>query len=136
MRDDAEKKCGPVWASQNDPRVTDIGEILRYTHLDELPQLINIIKGEMSFVGPRPERPHFVSQFVSTIPKYEERLDVKPGLTGLAQVKCGYDYSIESVKNKLNYDLHYCKNGSIYSDVKLIFMTVFKTTFEKIKKLF
>lgn len=133
MREDAEKKCGPVWASKNDPRITPLGRILRYTHLDELPQLINILKGEMSFVGPRPERPYFVAQLAAKIPGYLERLNVKPGLTGLAQINCGYDDSVESVVNKLKYDLHYNCNGSPYSYVKILFMTIVKTILGKIK---
>jgi len=133
MREDAEKKCGPVWASDNDPRITPLGRILRATHLDELPQLINILKGDMSFVGPRPERPHFVNKLAVDIPKYAERLKVKPGLTGLAQVKTGYDYSLESVKKKLSYDLEYCKNGNLVSYFKIMFVTFFKSFAGKIK---
>jgi lipopolysaccharide/colanic/teichoic acid biosynthesis glycosyltransferase len=133
MREDAERKCGPVWASDNDPRITSVGRILRYTHLDELPQLYNIIKGDMSFVGPRPERPYFVNQLVEEIPGYAKRLNVKPGLTGLAQIKTGYDYSIESVKTKLHYDLEYCKNGNLVSYFKIMFVTIFKTVIGKAK---
>lgn len=133
MREDAEKKCGPVWASDNDPRITPLGRILRATHLDEFPQLINILKGDMSFVGPRPERPHFVNKLAVEIPMYVERLKVKPGLTGLAQVKAGYDYSIESVKKKLNYDLEYCQNGNLVSYFKIMFLTFFKSLAGKIK---
>jgi len=131
MREDAEKKCGPVWASDNDPRITPIGRILRFTHLDELPQLYNILKGDMSFVGPRPERPYFVNQLVKAIPGYINRLNVKPGLTGLAQIKTGYDYSIESVKTKLHYDLEYYKNGNLVSYFKIMFVTIFKTMIGK-----
>lgn len=133
MREDAEKKCGPVWASDNDPRITQMGRILRATHLDELPQLINILKGDMSFVGPRPERPHFVDKLVIDIPRYAERLNIKPGLTGLAQVKTGYDYSIESVKKKLFFDLEYCQNGNLRSYFKIVFLTLFKSLIGKIK---
>jgi len=123
MRENAEKKCGPVWATENDPRITSVGKFLRATHLDELPQLINILKGDMSFVGPRPERPYFVTRLISMIPEYNARLKVKPGLTGLAQINCGYDQSIETVKYKLNYDLLYCQNGNLYSYFKIIFLT-------------
>ena len=133
MKDGAEKKCGPVWASDNDPRITQLGRILRATHLDELPQLINILKGDMSFVGPRPERPHFVDKLVIDIPRYAERLNIKPGLTGLAQVKTGYDYSIESVKKKLFFDLEYCQNGNLRSYFKIVFLTLFKSLIGKIK---
>jgi len=133
MREDAEKKCGPVWASQNDPRVTTMGKFLRYTHLDEMPQILNIFKGEMSFVGPRPERPHFVKQFAEEIPGYVGRLSIKPGLTGLAQISHGYDDSIESVKIKLSYDLQYCRDGNIYSYFKIIFVTIHQTLFGTLK---
>ena len=132
MREGAEKKCGPVWASDNDPRITAAGRFLRYTHIDEMPQLINILKGDMSFVGPRPERPFFVLQLKNQIPRYAERLKVKPGLTGLAQVSHGYDDSVESVKTKLNYDLLYCQNGNIYSYFKIIFQTIYKTMLGKL----
>ena len=133
MREDAERKCGPVWASQNDPRITTIGKFLRYTHLDEIPQILNILKGEMSFVGPRPERPHFVNQFAEEIPGYVGRLSIKPGLTGLAQISHGYDDSIESVKIKLNYDLQYCRDGNIYSYFKIIVVTIHQTLFGTLK---
>jgi len=133
MREDAEKKCGPVWASDNDPRITQLGRILRATNIDELPQLINILKGDMSFVGPRPERPHFVTKLATQIPEYTDRLNVRPGLTGLAQIKTGYDYSLESVKKKLTYDLEYCQNGTLHSYFKIMFLTLFKSITGKIK---
>lgn len=133
MREDAEKKCGPIWASDNDPRITSLGRILRATHLDELPQLFNILKGDMSIVGPRPERPHFVNNFARVIPDYADRLTIKPGLTGLAQIKTGYDYSIESVKEKLTFDLEYCQNGNIGSYFKIIFLTLVKSVLGKVK---
>lgn len=133
MREDAEKKCGPVWASDNDPRITSLGRILRATHLDELPQLFNILKGDMSFVGPRPERPHFVTKFAKEIPGYADRLTIKPGLTGLAQIKTGYDHSIDSVKEKLSYDLDYCQNGNLGSYFKIIFLTLFKSVRGKVE---
>lgn len=123
MRVDAEKTTGPVWARKNDPRVTGLGGFLRKTRLDELPQLFNILLGEMSLVGPRPERPVFVRQFSSTIPKYRRRLDVKPGLTGLAQVRYRYDQSIRDVKNKLRYDLIYVKNMCLLLDIRIMFQT-------------
>ena len=123
MRDGAEKKSGPIWASPNDPRVTKVGKILRATNIDELPQLFNILKGDMSLVGPRPERPSFVSEFVKRIPDYSERLTVKPGLTGKAQVNCGSDYSFEDVKNKLKYDLDYVRDGSLTTDLGIIAKT-------------
>lgn len=124
MRQDAEKKSGPVWAKKADPRITKVGKLLRATRSDELPQLLNILKGDMSLVGPRPERPHFVSQFVDTISDYHERLKVKPGLTGYAQVMGGYDTCIEDVLCKLNYDLHYVHNKSFGQDVKILLKTI------------
>ena len=125
MRVDAEKN-GPVWASKDDPRVTRMGRILRMTHLDELPQLVNVLKGEMSLVGPRPERPYFVERLASLLPDYTERLSVKPGITGLAQVHCGYDRSVEDVKRKLKYDLEYVRNGTLLSELKIMALTLGK----------
>lgn len=105
---DAEKETGPVWATENDRRVTRVGVFLRRTRLDEIPQLVNVLKGDMSMVGPRPERSFFVDKFATQIPFYEERImDVKPGITGLAQINSGYDTSIDSVKEKLIYDHGY-----------------------------
>lgn len=127
MKDNAEKKCGPVLTSENDPRITRIGRILRYSHLDELPQLLNILKGDMSFVGPKPERPYLVNQLVDQIPAYAERFRVRPGLTGLAQLKIGSNYSIysiDSVTKKLEYDLAYCKNEGLKSYFTIIFLSI------------
>ncbi|MBM4086111.1 MAG: hypothetical protein FJ272_15110, partial [Planctomycetes bacterium] len=95
MRQDAEAKTGPVWATKKDPRVTPLGAFMRATHLDELPQFFNVLRGDMSIVGPRPERPHFVEQFKQSIPHYERRLSVRPGITGLAQVRHKYDETLE-----------------------------------------
>ena len=135
MKDGAEKKCGPVLPSVNDPRVTTIGKILRYSHLDELPQLINILKGDMSFVGPKPERPYLVNQFVDQILDYATRFSVKPGLTGLAQIKTNSDYSLANVKQRLDYDLTYCENNKLKLYFKIIFLTIFLSLFKKIKAL-
>jgi len=121
---DAEKKCGPVWAVKNDPRITKIGKILRKTRLDEIPQFLNVLKGEMSLVGPRPERPFFVKDFVNTIPNYELRCMVKPGITGLSQINNGYDDSLDSVIRKVNYDIDYIKRWNILNDLKIILRTV------------
>ncbi len=124
MRKDAEKHSGAVWAMQNDPRVTRFGRFLRATHLDELPQLFNIIKGDMSLVGPRPERPEIASNLAKQIPDYYHRLCVKPGLTGLAQVRYKYDTSIKDVRNKLRYDLFYIKKANFWLDLRILFDTI------------
>ncbi|MAT39654.1 MAG: exopolysaccharide biosynthesis polyprenyl glycosylphosphotransferase [Ectothiorhodospiraceae bacterium] len=126
MTADAEKKSGPQWAVKNDPRVTPLGKFLRKSHLDELPQAINVLQGDMSLVGPRPERPFFVNQFIEEIPLYRRRLNVRPGITGWAQVKHVYDASIEDVKTKLSFDLFYIENMSIRMDLKIIFNTFFR----------
>ncbi|OQX13834.1 MAG: hypothetical protein BWK80_42430, partial [Desulfobacteraceae bacterium IS3] len=120
----AEKITGPVWAGENDRRITRIGNILRKTRIDELPQLWNVLKGEMSFVGPRPEREHFVKQLEKTIPYYRQRLTVKPGLTGWAQVSYGYGATEDDAKEKLNYDLFYIKNMSFLMDLMIVLKTV------------
>ena len=117
---DAEKD-GAKWAEQDDDRVTTIGKFIRNTRIDELPQLLNIIKGDMSFVGPRPEREVFTIQFDKEIPGFSKRLLVKPGLTGWAQINGGYDIS---PREKLDYDLYYIKNRSLKLDFKILFKTV------------
>lgn len=120
MQHDAEKH-GAKWADQNDERVTKIGKFIRNTRIDELPQLLNILKGEMSIVGPRPEREIFTIQFEEEIPGFSQRLNVKPGLTGWAQINGGYDIS---PREKLEYDLYYIKNRSLRLDFKILFKTV------------
>jgi exopolysaccharide biosynthesis polyprenyl glycosylphosphotransferase len=122
---------GPTWAAQRDPRVTRIGSFMRRTRMDELPQLINIVRGEMSFIGPRPERPHFVEQLAHTIPFYRERARVKPELTGWAQVKYPYGASVEDAKAKLSYDLYYVKNRSPMLDILILFSTVRVVLFQE-----
>jgi exopolysaccharide biosynthesis polyprenyl glycosylphosphotransferase len=125
MRADAEKHTGPVWASKTgDARVTVVGYWLRRTRLDELPQLWNVLLGEMSFVGPRPERPEFVSDLTRLIPYYGQRHIVRPGLTGWAQVCYTYGASTEDALQKLQYDLFYIKNLSIGLDLYIIFETI------------
>ncbi|HVP37171.1 MAG TPA: sugar transferase [Terriglobales bacterium] len=121
---DAEKGCGPIWAKNDDPRITKIGKVLRKIRLDELPQLINVLKGEMSLVGPRPERYHFVRDFIYRIDGYPNRLGVKPGITGLAQVENGYDSCEEDVKLKVNHDLNYIQQWSILKDFKILLKTI------------
>jgi sugar transferase (PEP-CTERM system associated) len=120
----AEKDTGPVWAGKCDPRVTRIGRILRKLRLDELPQFINVIRGDMNFVGPRPERPMFVEQLSEVIPYYQQRHLIKPGLTGWAQIKFPYASSVEDAFEKLRYDLYYIKNRSFFLDAIIIFETV------------
>jgi lipopolysaccharide/colanic/teichoic acid biosynthesis glycosyltransferase len=122
---DAERDSGPVWASAADPRITRVGAILRRTHLDELPQLFNVLCGEMSIVGPRPERPALVDRLTKLVPGYRERWAVLPGITGLAQVRHGYDQSIRTVKQKLRYDRCYLRRrGSLALDLKIMAATV------------
>ena len=123
MRDNAEAR-GPAWAQRRDPRVTRFGALMRRTRMDELPQLINVLKGEMSFIGPRPERPHFVEQLSEVIPHYRERNRVKPGLTGWAQVNFPYGASVEDARAKLSYDLYYVKNRTPILDVMILLATV------------
>ena len=124
MRVDAEKETGPVWAENNDPRLIPIGRFLRKAHIDEIPQFINILKGEMSLIGPRPERPVFVQKFTKEITDYEKRLAIKPGLTGLAQVWHKYDETIEDVRKKIKYDLLYIRKLCLWTDVRILFRTV------------
>jgi sugar transferase (PEP-CTERM system associated) len=124
MIDGAEKATGPVWAEKDDPRVTRVGRFIRKLRMDELPQLWNVLKGEMSFVGPRPERKHFVNELEGIIPFYRERFTVKPGITGWAQVSYRYGASVKDATEKLNYDLFYIKNLSIWMDLMVIFKTV------------
>lgn len=125
MYQDAESKTGPVWATQNDPRITSVGWFLRKTRLDEIPQFFDVLRGDMSLVGPRPERPSFVEKLSKEVPLYKRRLAVKPGITGWAQIKQGYDTSIEDVKSKVRYDLFYIENMSFRMDVKILIMTVY-----------
>lgn len=124
MRQDAEKDTGPVWAVQQDRRITRVGAILRRTRLDELPQLFNVLVGHMSFIGPRPERPEFVADLQKQIPYYMERLAVKPGITGWAQVKYRYGSSVEDAVEKLQYDLYYIKNLSLFLDLLIALNTI------------
>jgi len=121
---DAESRAGPQWASKNDPRITPVGRFIRKTRLDELPQFLNVLKGEMSLVGPRPERPFFVEKLKQEIPWYVRRIKMKPGITGWAQVKHKYDSSIEDVKQKVLYDLYYFENMSLALDIKILLRTV------------
>lgn len=123
MQHDAEKATGPVWASSEDPRVTRVGWFLRKSRIDELTQLVNVLKGEMSLVGPRPERPCFVDKLQQLIPYYNERHSAKPGITGWAQVKYGYGDSVEDAEVKLQYDLYYIKHMSLLLDLVILIDT-------------
>lgn len=123
MRNDAEKD-GPQWATVNDDRVTRLGKFIRKTRIDELPQFWNILRGDMNFVGPRPERQHFVAQLAKEIPYYEQRHLIAPGLTGWAQIKYPYGASIEDARRKLEFDLYYIKNQSLLLDAMVLFETV------------
>ncbi|WP_044641298.1 exopolysaccharide biosynthesis polyprenyl glycosylphosphotransferase [Risungbinella massiliensis] len=120
MRTDAEKN-GPQWAAKNDPRVTKVGQFIRKTRIDELPQLINILRGDMSLIGPRPERPMFTDQFDKEIPGFKNRLAVKPGLTGWAQVNGGYE---STPAEKLEFDLYYIRKQSFKLDLQILWKTV------------
>jgi lipopolysaccharide/colanic/teichoic acid biosynthesis glycosyltransferase len=124
MIKDAEAKTGAIWAGKDDPRITRVGGFLRRARLDELPQFFNVLKGEMSLVGPRPERKVFVEQFIKEIPLYSRRLNVKPGITGWAQVKHKYDESLEDVKIKLAHDIFYLENISWRLDLKIMLLTI------------
>jgi lipopolysaccharide/colanic/teichoic acid biosynthesis glycosyltransferase len=124
MYRDSESNSGPVWSGPDDPRVTSLGRVLRASHLDELPQLINILKGEMSLVGPRPERPEIVDQIQRALPGYQDRLRVKPGLTGLAQVLQAPDTDLRSVHRKLKYDLFYLDRMGFAFDLRIMLATL------------
>jgi exopolysaccharide biosynthesis polyprenyl glycosylphosphotransferase len=125
MKRDAEYVSGPVWARKDDPRVTTVGRLLRRVHLDEVPQFLNVLRGDMSLVGPRPERPYFAEKLGKDIPLYKRRLKVRPGITGWAQVKHKYDENIDDVRTKLKYDLFYIENISWRFDLKILFNTLY-----------
>ncbi|NNE69975.1 MAG: sugar transferase [Rhodothermales bacterium] len=124
MRVDAEAETGPVWATEDDPRYTPVGRWLRKTRLDEIPQFWNVFKGDMSLVGPRPERPYFVERLAAEIPLYNRRHRVKPGITGWAQVKWKYDASLDDVRQKVKYDLFYIENLGLRRDLQILFRTI------------
>jgi sugar transferase (PEP-CTERM system associated) len=124
MRADAEAAGTAVWASENDPRITRIGHFIRKVRIDELPQIWSVLKGEMSFVGPRPERPQFVADLETKMPYYAERHMVKPGITGWAQINYPYGASVEDSRHKLEYDLYYAKNYTPFLDVLILLQTL------------
>lgn len=123
MRQDAEADGKARWATEDDERATPVGRFLRKTHIDEIPQFVNILRGEMSLVGPRSERPELVTHFQKYVPFYRARLLVKPGLTGWAQVNFGYAASIDETKIKLEYDLYYIKHRNLWMDIITIIRT-------------
>jgi lipopolysaccharide/colanic/teichoic acid biosynthesis glycosyltransferase len=123
MYHDCERLTGPVWSTGNDPRVLPVGRFLRSTHLDELPQLWNVLRGEMSLVGPRPERPEFVSQLEKALPGYRDRLRVRPGVTGLAQLQLAPDTDLDSVRRKLACDLYYLQRLGPWLDLRILLGT-------------
>ena len=126
MAVDAEKNTGAVWASKNDSRVTKVGRFIRKTHLDELPQLLNVLRGEMSLIGPRPERPDFVGYLKQNIEGYQRRTAIKPGITGLAQVLHKYDETLQDVRKKVRYDLEYIGGANFSTDLKIALLTMRK----------
>jgi lipopolysaccharide/colanic/teichoic acid biosynthesis glycosyltransferase len=124
MVPDAEQGSGAVWARENDERITPLGRFLRISRLDELPQCWNILKGEMSLVGPRPERPEFIAELAQEVPFYQARHAVRPGITGWAQVRYGYGSSVQDALVKLQYDLYYIKHQSVYLELSILVKTV------------
>jgi len=124
MIENAEIETGPVWTDKKDPRITFVGKWLRRFYLDEVPQLLNVLKGEMSLVGPRPERPFFVEKLEKEYPLYSRRLKIRPGITGWAQIKHSYDERIEDIREKLKYDFYYIENVDIWLDIKIILTTI------------
>jgi sugar transferase (PEP-CTERM system associated) len=131
MREDAEEVTGPVWAEDQDPRITPAGRIMRKLRLDEFPQMVNVLKGEMSVVGPRPERPAFVQKLSAHIPYYDLRFSVKPGITGWAQILYHYGGTVKGSQEKLQYELYYIKNMSLGLDLFIILQTVKVVLFQK-----
>jgi hypothetical protein len=126
MVHNAEERTGPIWTQAQDARITGLGRVLRKFHLDEFPQLFNVLKGEMSLVGPRPERPEFVEVLVKQIPDYSNRVVVRPGITGLAQLNLPPDSDLKSVRRKLALDLEYVERASLFLDIRLLFCTLLR----------
>lgn len=126
MRHEAERRTGAVWAMLDDPRITNVGRWLRKYHLDELPQFFNVLKGEMSLVGPRPERPEIIARLVHEVPEYRLRLRLQPGITGLAQIYFNADTSLDDVRRKLELDLYYAAHFSLRLYLRILFLTVIK----------
>jgi len=124
MRVDAERECGAVWAAQDDPRVTPVGRLLRQYRLDEIPQLLNVLRGEMNIVGPRPERPTIFAELREHIAEYPLRQRAKPGITGLAQINHHYDRSLDDVRTKVSFDLEYIRRQSLRGDLRIMLKTL------------
>ncbi|MFH1923095.1 MAG: sugar transferase [Planctomycetota bacterium] len=123
MVDDAEKDTGPVWADPDDSRITPLGSFLRWAHVDELPQLLNVVLGQMSLIGPRPERPEFAPKLEWEFPRYRDRLGIRPGMTGMAQLRLPADTDLESVRRKLVYDLYYVRYANPWLDFRILLLT-------------
>src|SRR5262245_58691168 len=139
MFHDCERHSGPRWSNGRDPRVLPLGRIIRILHIDELPQLWNVLRGEMSLIGPRPERPEFVLKLERSVPRYRERLRVRPGISGLAQVQLPADVDLESVRRKLAYDLYYIETTNPWLDLRILLSTglkVFGVPFTILRRLF
>jgi lipopolysaccharide/colanic/teichoic acid biosynthesis glycosyltransferase len=132
MAPDAEARTGPVWSAKGDARVTRLGSVLRTFRVDEIPQFVNVLRGEMSMVGPRPERPELIGELEKRIPYFSERLNVLPGLTGWAQVRYPYGSTIEDARRKLEYDLYYIKHLSLRLDLQIILSTLRVVVFGKV----
>jgi lipopolysaccharide/colanic/teichoic acid biosynthesis glycosyltransferase len=124
MKLNAEKETGTVWAKEDDPRLIKGGKLIRKAHIDELPQLVNVLRGDMSLIGPRPERPEIVKDLKEVVPEYEKRFCVKPGITGLAQVWHKYDETIQDVKKKIKYDLLYIRKMCLLVDLRILLQTL------------
>lgn len=137
MIPEAEKGIGPVWAAKDDPRVTKVGRFLRKYHLDELPQILNVARGEMCFVGPRPERPAIAQRLNETVLHYMDRLQAKPGITGISQIYFEADTDVRDVRRKLEYDLAYLQEATLWIDIRIVVATFFKLlpACEKLPKL-
>jgi lipopolysaccharide/colanic/teichoic acid biosynthesis glycosyltransferase len=125
MLENAERATGAVWAESSDPRVTPVGKFLRKTHLDELPQLLNVLRGDMSLIGPRPERPELLEKLQEELPSFRRRMEVKAGITGLAQTTNGYASCIETYRKKLAFDILYVKNRCFWLDLRIAFRTIY-----------
>jgi lipopolysaccharide/colanic/teichoic acid biosynthesis glycosyltransferase len=131
MQVDAERATGAVWAIQNDPRITPVGRFLRQYRLDEIPQLLNVMRGEMNIVGPRPERPTIFAELREHITEYPQRQRAKPGITGLAQIYHHYDRSLDDVRTKVRYDLEYIRRKSLWEDLRIMLRTIPVILFRK-----